>query len=57
LTGDLAVLQAILGHRSIMMTMRYAHLLTENLHAGVAKLGTKVGTTTAENALETVAAS
>jgi polyphosphate kinase len=39
------------------MTMRYAHLLTENLHAGVAKLGTKVGTTTADYGLETVAAS
>jgi integrase len=56
-TGDLAVLQAILGHRSITMTLRYAHLLTENLHAGVAKLGTKVGTTPADNASETVAES
>jgi integrase len=56
-TGDLAILQRILGHRSITMTLRYAHLLTEHLHAGVAKLGTKVGTTTADNALETVAAS
>ena len=55
-TGDLAVLQAILGHRSITMTLRYAHLLTENLHAGVAKLRTKVGTTTAVSASETIAA-
>jgi len=39
------------------MTMRYAHLLTDNLHAGVAKLRTKVGTTTADYALKTVAAS
>ena len=56
-TGDLPVLQAILGHRSITMTMRYAHLLTENLHAGVAKLGTKIGTTTADYASKTVVAS
>lgn len=54
---SLAVLQAILGHRSITMTMRYAHLMTDNLHAGVAKLRTNLGTTTADNALETVAAS
>jgi hypothetical protein len=33
-----------------MMTLRYAHLLTENLHAGVAKLGT----TKTDNASETV---
>jgi len=39
------------------MTLRYAHLLTDNLHAGVKKLGTKVGTTTTDNAAETVAAS
>ena len=56
-TGDLAVLQAILGHRSSTMTLRYAHLLTDNLHAGVAKLRTNLGTTTADNALETLAAS
>ncbi len=56
-TGDLPVLQAILGHRSITMTMRYAHLLTENLHAGVAKLGTKTGTATADYASKTVVAS
>lgn len=54
-TGDLAVLQMILGHRSITMTLRYAHLLTDNLHASVKKLGTKVGTTTTDHALETVA--
>jgi hypothetical protein len=28
------------------MTMRYSHLLTEHLHAAVAKVGTKVGTAT-----------
>jgi site-specific recombinase XerD len=56
-TGDLAVLQMVLGHRSISMTLRYAHLLTDNLYASVAKLGTKSDTTTADNALETVAAS
>ncbi len=56
-TGDLAVLQAILGHRSITMTMRYAHLLTDNLHAGVAKLRTNLGTTTEDYASKTVVAS
>lgn len=54
-TGDLAVLQMILGHRSITMTLRYAHLLTDNLHASMKKLGTKVGTATPDHALETVA--
>ena len=47
-TGDLAALQAILGHRSITMTMRYAHMITDHLHRAVAKLDeasrTKVGT-------------
>ncbi|WP_084327482.1 site-specific integrase [Salinarimonas rosea] len=43
-TGDLPALQAILGHRSIEMTMRYSHLLTDNLHRAVARAGTKLGT-------------
>jgi integrase/recombinase XerD len=43
-TGDLAALQAVLGHKSIVMTMRYSHLLTDHLHAAVAKAGTKLGT-------------
>jgi hypothetical protein len=45
-TGDLAALQAVLGHKTIEMTMRYSHLLTEHLHEAVAKAGTKLGTRT-----------
>jgi hypothetical protein len=44
---DLSVLQAIPGHRSITMTNRYAHMITDHLHRAVAKLDessrTKVG--------------
>jgi integrase len=43
-TGDLAALQAILGHRSVAMTMRYAHIITVHLHQAMAKFGTKPGT-------------
>ncbi len=46
-TGDLAALQAILGHKAIAMTMRYSHLVTEHLHRAMrrhAEAGTKVGT-------------
>lgn len=43
-TGDLAALQAILGHRTIAMTMKYSHLVTEHLHRAMAKVGTKTGT-------------
>lgn len=45
-TGDIAALQAVLGHKTIEMTMRYSHLLTEHLHEAVAKAGTKLGTRT-----------
>lgn len=52
-TGDLAALQAILGHRSISMTMRYAHMVTDHLHRAMGKMdaatGTKVGTHTTES--------
>jgi integrase/recombinase XerD len=44
-TGDIPALQAILGHRTISMTMRYAHMITEHLHRAVGKIGTKAGTT------------
>ena len=37
-TGGLAALQAILGHRTVAMTMRYAHVMTEHLHRAVARL-------------------
>lgn len=47
-TGDLAALQAILGHKGIQMTMRYSHLVTEHLHRAMSKYeagaGTKAGT-------------
>ncbi|TGD94957.1 tyrosine-type recombinase/integrase [Methylobacterium nonmethylotrophicum] len=48
-TGDLAALQAILGHRTVAMTMRYSHLVTDHLHRAMAKLGTSLGTNTAES--------
>nr|WP_246775862.1 hypothetical protein [Methylobacterium aquaticum] len=48
-TGDLAALQAILGHRTVTMTMRYSHLVTDHLHRAMAKLGTSLGTDTAES--------
>jgi integrase/recombinase XerD len=47
-TGDIAALQAILGHKTISMTMRYAHMITSHLHKAMstfdAKPGTKTGT-------------
>jgi integrase len=44
-TGDIPALQAILGHKTIGMTMRYAHMVTDHLHRAVAKIGTKAVTT------------
>ena len=43
-TGDLAALQAILGHRHIAMTLKYAHLNTAHLHRAIKRVGTKTGT-------------
>jgi integrase len=43
-TGDIAALQAILGHKTITMTMRYAHMVTSHLHQAMANFGTKTGT-------------
>jgi integrase/recombinase XerD len=43
-TGDIPALQAILGHKTIAMTMRYAHMITSHLHRAMANFGTKVGT-------------
>jgi integrase len=43
-TGDIPALQAILGHRSVQMTMRYAHVITSHLHRAMADFGTKTGT-------------
>ena len=45
-TGNLAALQAVLGHKTITMTMRYSHLVTAHLHEAIAKAGTKLGTRT-----------
>jgi Phage integrase family len=38
-TGNIPALQAILGHRSIQMTMRYAHMITGHLHQAMTGLG------------------
>jgi integrase/recombinase XerD len=43
-TGDLPALQAILGHKTVAMTMRYSHLLTEHLHLAMNKGRTVAGT-------------
>jgi hypothetical protein len=47
--GDTAALQAILGHKTIAVTMRYAHMIISHLHKAMstfdAKPGTKAGTT------------
>jgi integrase len=40
-TGDLPALQAILGHKTIAMTMRYSHLMTEHLHRAMIKRATE----------------
>jgi integrase/recombinase XerD len=41
--GDIAALQAILGHKTVAMTMRYSHMITGHLHAAMTKYET--GTT------------
>lgn len=43
-TGDLAALQAILGHKTVAMTVRYSHLMTEHLHRAMNQVGTATGT-------------
>ncbi|HYZ22729.1 MAG TPA: tyrosine-type recombinase/integrase, partial [Rhodopila sp.] len=43
-TGDLGALQAILGHKTIAMTMRYAHMITAHLHSAMATFDAKTGT-------------
>ncbi len=53
-TGDIAALQAILGHKTIAQTMRYSHLMTEHFHRAMerygagAVAGTNAGTTPAD---------
>jgi integrase/recombinase XerD len=36
--GEITVLQKVLGHSTLELTMRYAHLVTENLHAETRRL-------------------
>lgn len=43
-TGDIPALQAVLGHKTIAMTMRYAHHSTAHLHEAMRRAGTKIGT-------------
>ena len=45
-TGNIPALQAILGHKTIAMTMRYAHMVTSHLHQAMADFGAKSGTKT-----------
>jgi integrase len=40
--GDLFKLQKILGHQSVQMTMRYAHLAPDAFKDDYARLGTDV---------------
>ena len=47
-TGNIPALLAILGHRSIQMTMRYAHMVTGHLHQAMPDFGTKEGTKSAQ---------
>jgi site-specific recombinase XerD len=49
-TGALPALQAILGHKTIAVTMRYSHLMTEHLHLARSKHGTPTGTILGTNA-------
>lgn len=42
-TGNLAALQANLGHKTVAMTMRYSHLMTEHLHLAMSKAGAPTG--------------
>lgn len=44
-TGDIAALQAILGHKTISMTMRYAHMITSHLHKAMSAFDAKGRTT------------
>jgi hypothetical protein len=45
-TGDISALQAILGHKAIAMTMRYAHMVTSHLPETMADFSTRFGTKT-----------
>jgi site-specific recombinase XerC len=47
---DLRTVQELLGHRSIVMTMRYAHLSPEHSQKALEKLCQPSATTTATEA-------
>jgi site-specific recombinase XerC len=44
---DLRTVQALAGHKSIQMTMRYAHLAPSHLDAAIEKTTSPTATTTA----------
>ena len=48
-TGDIPALQAILGHRTVTMSMKYAHMVTGHLHRAVAKMDTSTDTSPTES--------
>ena len=53
-TGDIAAFQSILGHKTIAITMRYSHLMTEHLHRAMGRygagiVGTNTGTSPADS--------
>jgi integrase/recombinase XerD len=45
--GDLAALQAILGHKTITMTMRYSHVITDHLHRAMGRYAKATASTNA----------
>jgi len=53
---DLRTVQELAGHKTIQMTMRYAHLAPSHVAAAVEKLCTPTATSTATNAEATRAA-
>jgi integrase len=55
-TGDIAALQAILGHKTIAMTMRYSHVMTEHLHTAMRRYGAASETATVGTNTGTLAA-
>ena len=42
--GDIYRLKQVLGHSTVVTTEIYEHVLTEELHEDIKKLGTKAGT-------------
>jgi len=52
---DLRTVQELAGHKTIQMTMRYAHLAPSHLATAVEKLCERTATTAATDARDTVA--